>query len=98
MHSYEEDITLSKRFGVNIGSAYPSREDGARIMQSITQIISSELCEKLKAAKFWGVLFDGSENITKMEHEIVYIVSVSNNGEFTSDFIGLINLGVNRTA
>lgn len=30
----------------------------------------SELSEKLKAAEFWGVgLFDGSEDITKVEQE-----------------------------
>ena len=28
----------------------------------------------------------------------MYIVSVSSNGEFSSDFLGLINLGANRTA
>jgi len=48
-------------------------------MQSIAQTISSELSEKLKAAEFWGVLFDGSEDITTTEQEIVYIVSVSSN-------------------
>ena len=35
-------------------------------------------------AEFWELLFDGSEDIT--EQEIVYIVFVSSNGEFTSDF------------
>ena len=44
------------------------------------------------------MLFDGSEDITKTEQEIVYSVSVSSNGEFTSDFIGLIELGADRTA
>ncbi|KAL7382895.1 hypothetical protein ABVT39_001057 [Epinephelus coioides] len=98
MHSYEEDIPLLERLGVNIGTAYHSREGGARIMQSIAQAISSDLTEKLKAAEFWGVLFDGSEYITKPEQEIVYIVSVSSKGEYSSDFLGLINLGANRTA
>ena len=52
----------------------------------------------MPAAEFWGLLFDRSEDITKTEQEIVYIVSVSSNGEFTSDFIGLIELGADRTA
>lgn len=98
MRSYEEDIPLLKRLGVNIGTAYHSREGGARIMETIAQTISSELREKLNAAEFWGVLFDGSEDITKTEQEIVYIVSVSNMGEYSSDYLGLINLGANRTA
>ncbi len=88
MCSYEEDITLLRGFGVNI-----TQEKVVHASDNY-----SELCEKLKADKFWGVLFDGSEDITKMEHEIVYIVSVSSNGKFTSDFIGLISLGVNRMA
>ncbi|KAM3867758.1 piwi-like protein 1 [Diretmus argenteus] len=67
-------------------------------MQTIAQTISSELFEKLKAAEFWGLLFDGSEDINKTEQEIVYIVSVSSNGEFSSDFLGLIHLGVKRSA
>lgn len=41
----------------------------------------NQLCEKLKAAEFWGVFFDGSEDI-KVEQEIVYIVLVSSSGEF----------------
>ncbi len=53
---------------------------------------------KLQPAEFWGMLFDGLEDITETEQEIVYIVSVSNNGEFISDFLGLIELGVDQTA
>ncbi|XP_062389624.1 uncharacterized protein LOC134078010 [Sardina pilchardus] len=67
-------------------------------MQSIACTISVELRAKLQSAEFWGLLFDGSEDITKTEQEIVYIVSVSSNGEFSSDFIGLIELGADRTA
>ncbi|XP_065096446.2 E3 SUMO-protein ligase ZBED1-like [Paramisgurnus dabryanus] len=84
MSSYSEDVPLLKRLGVNVGGAYHSRERGIRA--------------KLQSADFWGLLFDGSEDITKTEQEIVYIVSVSSNGEFTSDFIGLIELGADRTA
>ncbi|CAM4610200.1 unnamed protein product [Leuciscus chuanchicus] len=98
MSSYSEDIPLLKRLGVNVGGAYHSREGGTRIMQSIARAISGELRAKLQSAEFWGLLFDGSEDITKTEQEIVYIVSVSSNGEFTSDFIGLIELGADRTA
>lgn len=98
MSSYSEDIPLLKRLGVNVGGAYHSREGGSRIMQSIACSISRELHAKLQSAEFWGLLFDGSEDITKTEQEIVYIVSVSNNGEFTSDFLGLIELGADRTA
>lgn len=98
MRSYEEDIALLKRLDVNVGTAYHSREGGSRIMETIAQAISSELYEKLKAAEFWGVFFDGSEDITKVEQEIVYIVSVGSKGEFSSDSLGFINLGVKRTA
>ncbi|CAL8373520.1 unnamed protein product [Arctogadus glacialis] len=41
---------------------------------------------------------DITKSITKTEQEIVYIVSVSSNGEFSSDFVGLIELGADRTA
>lgn len=98
MSSYSEDIQLLKRLGVNVGGAYHSREGGTRIMQSIAHAISGDLRAKLQSAEFWGLLFDGSEDITKTEQEIVYIVSVSSNGEFNSDFIGLIELGADRTA
>ncbi|KAF1391074.1 hypothetical protein PFLUV_G00064820 [Perca fluviatilis] len=98
MSSYSEDVPLLKRLGVNVGGVYHSREGGTRIMQSIAHTISGELRAKLQTAEFWGLLFDGAEDITKTEQEIVYIVSVSNNGEFTSDFIGLIELGADRTA
>uniref|UniRef100_A0A8C4ASG7 Uncharacterized protein n=1 Tax=Denticeps clupeoides TaxID=299321 RepID=A0A8C4ASG7_9TELE len=98
MSSYSEDIPLLKRLGVNVGVAYHSREGGTRIVQSIAHTISGELRAKLQSAEFWGLLFDGSEDITKTEQEIVYIVSVSSNGEFTSDFLGLIELGTDRTA
>ncbi|TNN75622.1 hypothetical protein EYF80_014172 [Liparis tanakae] len=67
-------------------------------MQSIAHTISGELRAKLQSVEFWGLLFDGSEDITKTEQEIVYIVSVSNNGEYASDFLGLIELGADRTA
>ncbi|GAA6105996.1 zinc finger protein 883-like [Tachysurus ichikawai] len=67
-------------------------------MEIIAQTVSTELREKLKSAEFWGLLFDGSEDITKTEQEIVYIVSVSSSGEFTIDFLGLIELGAKRTA
>ena len=67
-------------------------------MQSIAHTISGELREKLQYAEFWWLLFDGSEDITKTEQEIVYIVSVSSNGEFMSDFLGLIEQGADRTA
>ncbi|CAM4554150.1 unnamed protein product [Leuciscus chuanchicus] len=53
MRSYEEDIPLLKRLGVNVGNAYHSREGGSRIIH---------------------------------------------NGHFSSDFLGLINLGANQTA
>lgn len=98
MSSYSEDIPLLKRLGVNVGGAYHSREGGTRIMETIADTISGELRAKLQSAEFWGLLFDGSEDITKTEQEIVYIVSVSGNGEFTSDFLGLIELGADRTA
>ncbi|KAG9280288.1 hypothetical protein AMEX_G21 [Astyanax mexicanus] len=98
MSSFAEDIPLLKRLGVNVGTAYHSREGGTRIMQSIAHTISRELRAKLQAAQFWGLLFDGSEDITKTEQEIVYIVSVSTNGEFSSDFLGLVELGADRTA
>lgn len=98
MSSFAEDIPLLKRLGVNVGTAYHSREGGTRIMQSIAQTVSGELRAKLQAAQFWGLLFDGSEDITKTEQEIVYIVSVSSNGEFSSDFLGFIELGADRTA
>ena len=63
-------------------------------METIAQTIDLELCEKLKGADFWGVLFDGSEDITKTEQEIVYIVSVSyKEEEYSADFLGLIHLG-----
>lgn len=52
----------------------------------------------MQSAEFWGLLFDGSEDITKTEQEIVYIVSLSSSGESTSDFVGLIELGDDRTA
>lgn len=80
MSSYSEDVPLLKRLGVNVGGAYHSREGGARIMQSIARTLSGELRAKLQSVEFWGLLFDGSEDITKTEQEIVYIVSVSNNG------------------
>lgn len=54
--------------------------------------------EKLQSAEFWGLLFDESEDITKTEQEIVNIVSVPSNGEFTSDFLGLTEPGADRTA
>lgn len=38
------------------------------------------------------------KDITKTEQEIVYIVSVSNNGEFTFEFLGLIELGADQSA
>ena len=98
MRSYEEDIPLLQRLGVNVGTAYHSREGGTRIMETIATTISSQLYEKLKAAEFWGLLFDGSEDINKAEQEIVYIVSVSSKGEYSSDFLGLINLGAQRSA
>ncbi|XP_077354948.1 zinc finger protein 862-like [Festucalex cinctus] len=98
MSSYSEDIHLLKRLGVDVGSAYHSREGGMRIVQSIAQTISGELRAKLQSSEFWGLLFDGSEDITKTEHEIVYIVSVSTDGDFSSDFLGLIELGADRTA
>lgn len=98
MSSYSEDIPLLKRLGVNVGGAYHSREGGTWIMQSIAYAISGELRAKLHSAEFWVLLFDGSEDYTKTEQEIVYIVSVSSNGEFTSDFIGLIEFGADRTA
>ncbi|TNN51963.1 hypothetical protein EYF80_037870 [Liparis tanakae] len=94
MSSYSEDVPLLKRLGVNVGGAYHSREGGTRIMQSIAHTISGELRAKLQSVEFWGLLFD----IAKTEQEIVYIVSVSNNGEFASDFLGLIELGADRTA
>lgn len=98
MSSFSEDIPLLKRLGVNVGTAYHTREGGTRIMLSIAHAISGELRAKLQAAQFWGLLFDGSEDITKTEQEIVYIVSVSSNGEISSDFLGLIELGADRTA
>ncbi|CAK6980187.1 hypothetical protein AMEX_G21 [Scomber scombrus] len=96
--SYSEDIPLLKGLGVNVSGAYHSREGGTRIMQSIAHTISGELRAKLQSAEFWGLLFDGSEDITQTEQEIVYIVSVSSNGKFTSDFLGVIELGADRTA
>lgn len=96
--SYCEDIPLLTRLGVNVGSAYRSREGGTRIVQSIAKTISKELMDKLRSAEFWGLLFDGSEDITKTEQEIVYILSVSSHGEYSSDFLGLIELGADGTA
>lgn len=98
MRSYEEDVPLLQRLGVNVGTPYHSNEGGTRIMQTIAQTISSDLHERLTTADFWGLLFDGSEDINRMEQEIVYIVSVPSQGEYNSDFFGLINLGVQRTA
>lgn len=86
MSSYPEDISLLKQLGVNVGRACHSRERGTQIMQSIAHTISGELWAKLESAEF------GSEDITKNEKEIVYIVSVSNNG----DFLGLTALGADR--
>ncbi len=60
--------------------------------------ISRELRAKLELAEFWGLLFDGSEDITNIKQEIVYIASVSSNREFTLDSLGLIELGADRTA
>lgn len=51
----------------------------------------------MQTDEFWRLLFDGSEDITKMEQEIVYFASVSSNGEFISDFLGMIELGADRT-
>ena len=65
MSSYSEDIPLPKRLGVNVGGAYHSREGGTRIMQSIAHTISADLRAKLQSAEFWGLMFDGSEDITK---------------------------------
>ncbi|KAM7396176.1 hypothetical protein PAMP_019237 [Pampus punctatissimus] len=96
MSSYSEDIPLLNWLGVNVGSAYHSRKGGSK--QSIARSISRELHAKLQSAEFWGLLFDGSEDITKTEQEIIYILSVSSNREFTSDFLGLIELGADRTA
>ncbi|KAG7524838.1 hypothetical protein JOB18_017559 [Solea senegalensis] len=67
-------------------------------MQSIAHSISRELRTKLQSADFRGLLFDGSEDITKTKQEICDIVSVSSSGEFTPDFIGLIELDADRTA
>lgn len=53
-------------------------------------MISIELRDKYKSAEF--------EDITRTEQEIVYIVSVSSNRVFSSNFLGLIELGANRTA
>lgn len=83
MSSYPEDISLLKQLGVNVGRACHSCEGGTKIMQSITHTISGEL---------WAKLESESEDITKNEKEIVYIVSVSNNG----DFLGLTALGADR--
>ncbi len=59
-------------------------------METIVHTVSGE-------AEFWGRLFDGSEDITKTVQEFVYIVSVSSDGELTSDFLGLIELGADST-
>lgn len=98
MRSFEEDVPLLQRLDVNVGTAYHSREGGTQIIETIAKTISSELHEKLKASEFWGLLFDGSADINKIEQEIVYIVSVSSDGEYSLDFLGLINLGAQRTA
>lgn len=62
-------------------------------MQSIAQTISGELRARLQSAEFLGLLSDGLEDITKTKQETVYIVSVSNKGEFTLDFPELIECG-----
>ncbi len=62
-------------------------------METIVHTISRELGAK---AEVWGLLFDVSEDITKTVQEI-YIVSVSSDGELTSDFLGLIELGADST-
>lgn len=79
MSSYSEDTPLLKRLGVNVGCASNSHEGGTQIMQSIAHTTSGELRAKVQSAEFWGMLFDGSEGITKAKQEIVYIVSVSSN-------------------
>lgn len=38
------------------------------------------------------------EDITKAEQETVYIMSVTNKGEFTLDFLELIECGADQTA
>lgn len=71
MSSYSEDVPLLKWLGVNVGGAYHSCEGGTQFMQSITHTISGELHAKLQSAEFWGLFFDGSEDITKTEQEVV---------------------------
>ena len=52
-----------------------SREGGTRITDHAEhRSHNGELRAKLQSAEFWGLLFDGSEDITKTEQEIVYIV------------------------
>ncbi len=43
------------------------------------------------------MLFNISEDITKTEQKIMYIVSVLSKGVFSTDFLGLINLGVTQS-
>lgn len=71
--SYDEDIPLLKRLGVNPRGAYHSREGGTRIMQTIAQTIKGDLRLNMQSAEFWGLLFDGSEMITKTKQEIVCV-------------------------
>lgn len=83
---------------MNVRCAYHSHEGGTQIMQTIAHTISRELRAKLQSAEFWGLLFDGSDDITKAKQEIVYILSVSSKGEFTSAFLGLFEPGADWTA
>ncbi|KAG2455818.1 NLRP3 protein, partial [Polypterus senegalus] len=98
LSSYAEDIPLLVRLGVNVETAYHSCEAATRIMQTIARTISAESKAKLESAAFWGLIFDGSEDIIKTEQEIVFIVPVSNIGQFTTEFLGLIELGADRSA
>lgn len=80
----------------SMSGPHVSQEKGAHAFCSASDRSAQSWVKKLKAEALCGVLFDGSKDISKVEQEIVYIVSLSSSREFSSDFLGFIHLGDNR--
>ncbi|KAG5273476.1 hypothetical protein AALO_G00151730 [Alosa alosa] len=84
-------VDLHLKNGLNFGNTYKNDHSCSTFIQSIAQTMSDELKDKIKSARFFSIITDGSVDRSVQDQEIIYITFLDN-GLPVNNMVNLVTL------
>ncbi|XP_060551246.1 E3 SUMO-protein ligase KIAA1586-like [Ruditapes philippinarum] len=85
---YKHICQLDKMKGLDVGTSYTTDKGAATLLQSISSVTRTEVCQNISNAKFFSFTCDGSSDFTGDDYESIYVRTCTN-GTILDQFLSI---------